>query len=400
MSTTLLSHAPELIAAHMRAAIGRRQTDQAGPFCIGFDTHSDDPFRNYAVPAGGARPTAGDVAALVACFRRHERIPRLEYVEASAPEVEAAVAAAGFSVELRTPVMVSGPGVVLTPREPAGVTVRAAAGDADLQAAAAVQHEAYAVPHPPGPHDVARLAGVVRRGGVVSVAVDDASDQVVGSGLVDVTGPGASVGELAAVAVRAAFRRRGIASALSVHLARTAHAQGVTLVFLEAEPSEELIYRRGGFVDVTTKIWMSLRLPGRVAGDLPGRVAGDVLGHNPDDHAHDLRRQRQECLAGTRSLVLLGEPYRESAAGILGERGTSPDLGVDLGVLLVVDGEADPRVAADIQVLAASGRRGDDQLITLPAYPDHGGLRASVRVYGGEHRWVRVIEKAADCLVQ
>lgn len=49
--------------------------------------------------------------------------------------------------------MVSGPGIVLTPREPAGITVRAAAGDADLHAAAAVQHEAYEVPHPPGRGD-------------------------------------------------------------------------------------------------------------------------------------------------------------------------------------------------------------------------------------------------------
>lgn len=259
MSTTLLRDAPELIAAHMRAAAGRRHPDQAGPFCIGFDPDSNDPFRNYAVPADGARPTPDDVRALMSSFRQHERIPRLEYVEASAPGVEAALIAAGFTVELRTPVMVSGPGIVLTPREPPGITVRAAAGDADLHAAAAVQHEAYEVPDPPGPRDVERLARMVQRGGVVSVAVDDASGQIAGTGLVDVTGPGASTGELAAVAVRCAFRRRGIASALSAHLARTAHSQAISLVFLEAEPAEERIYRRTGFVDVTTKIWMSLR---------------------------------------------------------------------------------------------------------------------------------------------
>jgi ribosomal protein S18 acetylase RimI-like enzyme len=259
MSATLLCDAPELIAAHMRAAAGRRHPDQAGPFCIGFDPDSNDPFRNYAVPADGARPTPDDVQALMASFRQRERIPRLEYVEASAPDVEAALTAAGFTVELRTPVMVSGPGIVLTPREPAGITVRAAAGDADLHAAAAVQHEAYEVPHPPGPRDVERLARVVQRGGVVSVALDDASGQIAGTGLVDVTGPGASTGELAAVAVRAAFRRRGIASALSAHLARTAHSQAISLVFLEAEPAEERIYRRTGFVEVTTKIWMAFR---------------------------------------------------------------------------------------------------------------------------------------------
>jgi len=259
MSTTLLSHAPELIAAYMRASAGRRQPVQAGPFHLRFDLRSDDPFRNYAVPDDGARPAPADVRELIACFRQHERVPRLEYVEASAPAVEAALAAAGFTVELRTPVMISGPGVVLTPRQPAASTIRTAAGDADLRAAAAVQHEAYRMPQPPGPHDVERLAGLVRRGGVVAVAVDDASGQIAGTGLVDVTGRGTSTGELAAVGVRAAFRRRGIASALSAHLARTAHATGISLVFLEAEPGAERIYRRTGFVQVTTKIWMSLR---------------------------------------------------------------------------------------------------------------------------------------------
>jgi len=160
MNTMLLRHAPELIAAHMRATAGRRHPDQAGPFCTGFDPHSNDPFRNYAVPADGVRPT---------------------------PD------------------------------------------------------EAYEIPQPPGLRDVERLASVVQRGGVVSVAVDGASGQIAGTGLVDVVGPGTSTGELAAIGVRAAFRRRGIASALSAHLARTAHSQAIPLVFLEAEPGEERI---------------------------------------------------------------------------------------------------------------------------------------------------------------
>jgi predicted acetyltransferase len=82
---------------------------------------------------------------------------------------------------------------------------------------------------------------------------------VTGTGLIDVTSDHAAVGELAAVGVLTAFRRRGIASALSAHLARTAHAQDISLVFLEAEPEEERIYRRTGFTDATTKLWASMR---------------------------------------------------------------------------------------------------------------------------------------------
>jgi GNAT superfamily N-acetyltransferase len=261
MDTTALSHVPELIAAYMRAAMGQRPGRRTGPFTAGLDPHSDDPMRNYAVPDQGARPTAADVDALIAMFRSGQRIPRLEYIEESAPASWPALAAAGFTVERRTPVMIATPDHHLTPRSPAGITIRQAASHADLAVAATVQHHAYQMPDPPGPHDIARLSRLVQRGGLVAIAVDDVSGAVTGSGLVDVASPpaAADVGELAAVGVLTAYRRRGIASAISAHLARTAHARGIGLVFLEAEPGEEQIYRHTGFTDATTKLWISLR---------------------------------------------------------------------------------------------------------------------------------------------
>jgi GNAT superfamily N-acetyltransferase len=116
------------------------------------------------------------------------------------------------------------------------------------------------VPHPPGPHDIARLTRLTERGGVVAIAVDDSSTAVVGAGLVDATADSPAVGELAAVGVLTEFRRRGIASALGAYLARTAHSRGIPLVFLEAEPGEEQLYRRTGFIDATTKLWASIAL--------------------------------------------------------------------------------------------------------------------------------------------
>jgi ribosomal protein S18 acetylase RimI-like enzyme len=259
MSTPVLSDVPSLIAAHMRAAAARKPGAKAGPFTVGLDEHSDHPMRNFAVPDDGAAPSAADISALVAFFRGHDRIPRLEFIEASAPAVTPALLAAGFTVEARTPVMASVPGMTLTPRQPVGVTVREAADDADLVAAVGVQHHAYSEPSPPGPEDIARIRTVSARGGVVTVAIDNESGSVVGTGLVDVPSPGAGIGELAAVGVLTAFRRRGIASAVSAHLARTAHARGTTVVFLEALPDEEEIYRRVGFADVSSKAWLSLR---------------------------------------------------------------------------------------------------------------------------------------------
>jgi GNAT superfamily N-acetyltransferase len=87
---------------------------------------------------------------------------------------------------------------------------------------------------------------------------------------VDRTGTLDSVGELAAVGVLAHFRRRGVASAVSVYLARAAAAQpvrlareadeqAVRLVWLEAAPEEEQIYARAGFIVVKQKLWISMR---------------------------------------------------------------------------------------------------------------------------------------------
>ena len=259
MDTPVLPHVPALIAAHMRAAVGSRPGGRTGPFTIGLDPHTDNPMRNYAVPDGGARPGAGDIDALITFFRDRDRVPRLEYIEEDAPRVWPALATAGFAVEHRTPVMIALPATRLAPPSPAGITIRLATTDADLAAAAAVQHHAYEMPYPPRPHDIARLTRLNQRGGLLAIAIDDASGTVTGSGLIDVAGDQPAAGELAAVAVLTAFRRQGIASALSAHLARTAHSRGISLVFLEAEPTEEQIYRRTGFTDATTKLWASLR---------------------------------------------------------------------------------------------------------------------------------------------
>ena len=256
MNTVVPSHVPVLIATYMRASAARKPGGRTGPFILGLDPHTDEPMRNYAVPDGGASPGPGDVAALIEAFRASQRIPRLEYIEADAPQAWPALAAAGFAVERRTPVMIAFPDTVLTPRSPAGIALRLAASEADVLAALTVQHIAYEVPSPPGQPDIARVTRMTGRGGLLAVAVDEGTGDVVGTGLVDVS---AGVGEVAAVGVLPGYRRRGIASALSVCLARTAHARGIGLVFLEAEPEEERIYRRAGFTDVATKIWASLR---------------------------------------------------------------------------------------------------------------------------------------------
>jgi hypothetical protein len=91
-------------------------------------------------------------------------------------------------------------------------------------------------------------------------------------------------------------------------------------------------------------------------GSLPAGVARHVLRDDADDHADDLGRQRQVILARARSRVLLGQARGERAADVLGHRGPAADLGVHLGVPLVVDGKADPGVTPDVHVFTTSLR--------------------------------------------
>jgi ribosomal protein S18 acetylase RimI-like enzyme len=93
-----------------------------------------------------------------------------------------------------------------------------ASTDAQLQLVAEAQNEAYGAPEATE-HDVARLRGMLDRGGLVALAVDTATGIGIGGGLC--TPPHRGVSELAAVGVRAAYRRRGIAAALTGLLTRT-----------------------------------------------------------------------------------------------------------------------------------------------------------------------------------
>jgi len=245
------------VHAYLHAATRRGGHERVGPFVVGLDPHSANPFRNYAVPDPGAAPSAADVAALVALFAERDRRPRLEYVPGSAPLVEPALLAAGFTVESRAPIMVCPAAALVDVPPPAGVELVEAVADDDLLATARVQHEAYGEPAPPTAADVARLRRTVRAGGVVVLARATgggaAPGTAVGAGLC--TAPLDGVCELAAVAVAAAFRRRGIAAAVTARLAAPAYAGGAAAVWLEpAGPAEQRIYERVGFAPAGAKV--------------------------------------------------------------------------------------------------------------------------------------------------
>lgn len=81
----------------------------------------------------------------MAAFTARARMPRLEYVS-PAPYVDAVLAEAGFTVDVRLPLMALAAADLRTPPAPDGVTVRAADGEDDLRSVALVQLAGAAVP--------------------------------------------------------------------------------------------------------------------------------------------------------------------------------------------------------------------------------------------------------------
>jgi hypothetical protein len=148
---------------------------RVGGFTVRYDADWSSPYANYAIPDDGAAPTAADLAALVAAFRERDRLPRLEYLPACAPEVEPALLAAGFVVENRAAVMVCTAETLVMPSVPAGIAIRELGADADpdLRRAATVQHLGYGGTGSVPDSQVGWLRGTAGCGGAVALAVTD-----------------------------------------------------------------------------------------------------------------------------------------------------------------------------------------------------------------------------------
>lgn len=241
------------------AAATRGEHSVIGPFVATLHQTLASPGWNYAIPVDRAEPTRRDIEDLVEHFRAHDRKPRLELIERAAPAVPAALAAAGFREDDRLPQLYAGPDTSLTPRRPGDVepALLTEPEDAELLALATLQNRAYGETEAAGPGDVDRLRRCLARGVLIATARIAATGELVGAGLIDVTGPDDPVGELAAVATAEERRGRGIAGAVSAYLAEAAFARGMTLVFLECEAKNRGVYRKTGFIDCGERLWMS-----------------------------------------------------------------------------------------------------------------------------------------------
>ncbi len=180
----------------------------------------------------------------MAAYRTRNRKPRLEYIPSTALEIEPVLLAAGFKVEGRLPLMTCvKPHVAI----PDGIELTLPASEEDFLGVAQVQWEAYGEREPLPQRAIDGLRRTADSGGVVVLARDSKTGEPAGGGLC--VAPHDGVTELTSIAVREAFRRRGIAAAMAGWLAQAALDRGLSVFLMAMGPDEARIYARAGFVE-------------------------------------------------------------------------------------------------------------------------------------------------------
>ncbi|GGM29361.1 GNAT family N-acetyltransferase [Dactylosporangium sucinum] len=233
----------------------RPKAIEVGPFVIGWDPTTDSRFINYATPQLDAVVTTADVTALVAAFRDIGRVPRLEYVASCAPDLEQQLIDAGFSVEARHDYLVCFPDSLSAPATPDGFEFAEPATDEQRASAVTVQNEAFGADPVATLADVARVRRMQDNGGVVML-VRSNDGVCVATG--QATAPRAGVSEVAGIAVGKAFRRRGVAGALTAAITGQLFTTGVDLAWLEASGKESWrVYERVGYVPTGKRLYIA-----------------------------------------------------------------------------------------------------------------------------------------------
>jgi ribosomal protein S18 acetylase RimI-like enzyme len=226
------------------------------PFTLFLHPTEDLVYFNYAIPD---EPVGGDLtrplAGLRAEFVRRSRVPRLEYVEGFAPELAAALRAAGFELELQAPLMGCTPDGFRPPPEVPGLRLDRLDGSSPLdrvQDSITIARRAFGSGNeePAAPeeaeHARRRLATDRRLIGVL-----DGEPVAVATALAPLEG----LAEVAGVGVLTEFRGRGIGAALTAAAAETAFAAGAEVALLS--PGDEgamRLYRRIGFEPLETMV--------------------------------------------------------------------------------------------------------------------------------------------------
>jgi ribosomal protein S18 acetylase RimI-like enzyme len=228
----------------------------SGTFVIGIDPATDNPGINYATPLPGVKITASDVAELIQNFREAARKPRLEYVVSTAPDLEQLLLAAGFSVEARHEYLICAPDTLTVPPIPDGFALAEPSTDDERATMVNAQNHAFGGDSTPSEADIARLSRLQSQGGVAVMALT--TDAVCAGGGQAVP-PRGGISEVAGIAVRPEFRRRGLAAAITAAITGRLFIAGAETAWLEASGADSWrVYERIGYRPTGKRLYIAL----------------------------------------------------------------------------------------------------------------------------------------------
>ncbi len=119
-----------------------------------------------------------------------------------------------------------------------------------------VQNEAFGGDPVASEADVARLRRQQDAGGVVVAAVTEGGGCAGGGGA---AAPVGAVSEVAGIAVRAPYRRRGLASAITAEVTRRLFSAGTEVAWLEAGGAESWrVYERVGYRPAGQRLYIAM----------------------------------------------------------------------------------------------------------------------------------------------
>lgn len=234
-----------------------RETERIGPFLATYSPGTGHPMLNYAIPDDGARPSAAEIAALTAAYRRRDLLPRLEYFTDVAPDLEELLVEAGYALERRVALMTCSPGELVDRPAPAGYTIREPESGEDHRRLRTAQNLAYGEPAEVTDQDVEHAAAGAARGITSALAEDLATGEVAGGGVaLEIVG---GTTEIAGIGVLGTHRGRGLAAAITAYLTRHAHAHGAHTAFLTpGDAGIGRIYARVGYRPAGECVHLSL----------------------------------------------------------------------------------------------------------------------------------------------
>ena len=221
--------------------------ERIGPYLLYFRRDSDMPEISYARPVYGEREgTLEEIAAVRAAFVAHSRRPRWEYLEELNPELAEKLVDAGFPVPTPRPLQVV-TAERFHPERSTVAEIRPITLD-EAQATDAVLAAAFG--GNPDEADGSFLRGLMERGAYVVAAFVDGKPVAAG-----LHSPVGQTTEVAGVGTALAWRRKGLAGAVTTALVEDALSRGCTCIFLSAgDESVARVYGRLGFERVGTAL--------------------------------------------------------------------------------------------------------------------------------------------------